>query len=93
MLLFVIPCGDAACNDKCTSTEAHDCGDEDQNHENKCSPFCICDCCSQNIQVLTEFNSIFDTINYSESVLNQTLLLFLPDFFEVKWQPPKLVEF
>lgn len=64
--------------------------DNDQNHEDACSPFCICSCCA-GFSVVAKLPAALPTLiahqpTYSSYISDRLFSIALPI-----WQPPQLV--
>ena len=94
LLLALLPCGDEV---ECMDEERYETAFNDntrQDHENHseiCSPFCICACCGQVLNVLT---TPYFALKPHFSVSSHTAFYKDP-YFEIIpiaiWQPPKLI--
>ena len=63
--------------------------DHQEGEQDFCSPFCICSCCSTQIQQPSYF--YFDARQEGASVLNGVLRqAFVKPFANTIWQPPKI---
>lgn len=95
LALSVLPCGDAkamAINVKEQITrDSHNAADDhEDNHQDNCSPLCICSCCSVasvfNPLISVEVNPIENHISHASRYSGALISISLPI-----WQPPQLV--
>lgn len=94
LVLSAVPCSDAHndCNDSKVKTELTKDHDHQEDHDDNCSPFCTCACCSVSAitmdfspyQVKTNF--VFASVQ-KVSIRNSS---FVSNFFGNIWQPPKI---
>lgn len=73
-----------------TATEHHN---EDKEHKELCSPFCICSCCGNHISASKILNTSYEISFIHLENYNPTSYTFnLNSKFEVSiWQPPQIV--
>jgi hypothetical protein len=81
-----MPCKD---NDAC-NTALHDNDHDENDHQESCSPFCMCSCCGQ-FYTQAYMSYTFELKECAAS--NQSTAIAISNFLKVYfviWQPPKL---
>jgi len=95
MVLSCLPCSDAAIDPEHTKSVSQNQTDKhDDNHNDLCSPFCICNCCG--VQILN-FTPVFSFVIYDipagftpkQEIAYKSQ--FASMFSGSIWQPPQIV--
>lgn len=92
LILMVLPCNDAHAQSGTILETQFAQLQNDQHHEDFCTPFCICSCCTTPI-ILAQAAIIFE-VSYFENYQSQTTSFYksiTSAFFGSIWQPPQLV--
>jgi len=92
LILMVLPCNDAHAQTKDVSQTQFSQVQADQHHEDFCTPFCICSCCTTPI-IVTQPAVIFE-VSYYENFQTRTISFYksiISNFYGSIWQPPQLV--
>ncbi|MCE7068516.1 DUF6660 family protein [Dyadobacter sp. CY326] len=94
LTLALLPCGDKV---ECIDNERYETTFNDNDHPDhdghaeNCSPFCICACCGQMLNIFTAYH--FDIKPTFAAVTSRSL--YADPYFKIIpqsiWQPPKLV--
>ena len=95
LVLSVVPCSDVHnnCNDKKATTELTQNHDHQQDQDDNCSPFCICNCC-QTAMTLNFTNTTFKIKNLFVEIdvkIANRNFSFISNFYGNIWQPPKIL--
>lgn len=90
-----MPCTDANTCDtdfhsETTQTEHHN---HNEDHNDSCSPFCVCACCGSVVGFVLTSNKV--AFNATEKINNPALIsnydsIFNSAYFYSFWQPPKI---
>jgi len=93
LALSVMPCSDASndCRSKTEVAERADAHSHKSDHNDTCSPFCICSCCN------TPVNITFDSFSIKVNKPVATSLkipvfnfFFASNYYGSIWKPPKI---
>lgn len=93
MVLFSLPCSDASnlCEDTAPKIETAQTHDHNQDSNDKCSPFCYCNCCS--ISIATYHFKTFEIERPRPAFIDKKITLrdfTLISFYSGSiWHPPK----
>ena len=94
LLLALLPCGDRLeCNDSDSrSTSISETQHDEHQHETEiCSPFCICACCGQLVNIPSTTSFLVKAILTKTQLQPSHREKFLTEPYYAIWQPPKLV--
>ena len=92
LVLMVLPCNDAHATTEIFSKTHFSQVTQDEHHEDFCTPFCICSCCTTPI-IVAQPAIIFE-VSYFENFQTQTTSFYksiTSNFYGSIWQPPQLV--
>jgi hypothetical protein len=94
LMLALLPCGDEV---ECVDSDRYEISFTNNNHQDhanhaeNCSPFCICACCGQVLNVASAYH--FNV--KPRTPIGRNLISYSDPYFEIIpqsiWQPPKLV--
>ena len=92
MALFTVPCSDAknSCKDDkpVAKEQTHS---HNRDHDDNCTPFCLCTCCSVSIDTFVfiphKFNIPIQTFSTKKTAIRD--ILFTSNYLSNIWQPPK----
>ncbi|HEY8401156.1 MAG TPA: DUF6660 family protein [Cytophagaceae bacterium] len=90
VFLFILPCTDGAEKDAhITFSQALE-GNHEHDHEDTCSPFCVCNCCGP--VVLFQFQGVNAEITPLPFTKHNEFYSYkeTPSVYLPIWQPPKL---
>jgi hypothetical protein len=61
-------------------------------HNDLCSPFCTCNCCSSQILVYSDIQSLFFPLQFEEIKMISSFYktIFTSNFYGSIWQPPQI---
>lgn len=91
LALPVLPCADdgADADKSKTGIVKQNTHQEEQEHDDACSPFCHCTCCAG-----FSINHLFDAVSSLVIIDNKSYTSYLPDnliaYSPPVWQPPQL---
>ncbi|MEZ0005863.1 hypothetical protein ABH942_001220 [Flavobacterium sp. 28YEA47A] len=91
LVLMILPCNDVHAQLQTTSSTQISQFQNEQHHEDFCSPFCICACCTTPIVMQSAI--VFEVPHFDNSY-TKTPSFYKPvisSFFGSIWQPPQLV--
>ncbi|MGL4631961.1 MAG: DUF6660 family protein [Leadbetterella sp.] len=97
LALSLVPCSDVhnECSDKRETTKLADQHNHENDSDDMCSPFCICNCCGISMLVL-EVTPLFNIRNITFKISQKIPIhsfSFVSSFFGSFWQPPKINDF
>ena len=87
--ISVMPCNDVHDGAKKAVTTFTEAQDHHENHNDICSPFCICSCC-QGFVALTPFHPVTISETILVSNFSHYSKKFISSAFASIWKPPKL---
>lgn len=90
LVLMVLPCNDAHAQTETVSHTQLSQIHNDEHHEDFCTPFCICACCTTPIivQSATVFEVPYFDISYTKT--QSFYKSITSNFYGSIWQPPQL---
>lgn len=91
LILMVLPCNDAHAQTETIFQTQSSQVSQDEHHEDFCTPFCICSCCTTPIivQSMTVFEVSYFDNHFSK--ISSFYKSITSNFFGSIWQPPQLV--
>ncbi|RKS25734.1 hypothetical protein CLV94_0778 [Flavobacterium endophyticum] len=91
LVLMVLPCNDAHAHPESAVLSHVSQLQNEQHHEDFCTPFCICACCTT--PIIMQSVAVFE-VPYFENSYTKTPSFYksiASSFFGSIWQPPQLV--
>ncbi|WP_296146524.1 DUF6660 family protein [uncultured Flavobacterium sp.] len=91
LILMVLPCNDAHAQTKDVSQTQFPQVSQAEHHEDFCTPFCICSCCTT--PIIVQSMTVFE-VSYFENHFSKTSSFYksiISNFYGSIWQPPQLV--
>lgn len=91
LVLMVLPCNDVHAHAESATLQQFSQLQNEQHHEDFCTPFCICACCTT--PIIMQSALVFEVPNF-ENVYVKTPSFYkstVSSFFGSIWQPPQLV--
>ncbi|TPD65707.1 DUF6660 family protein [Flavobacterium microcysteis] len=92
LVLMILPCNDVHAQPQTVSHTQISQLENEQHHEDFCTPFCICACCTTPIIIHSAI--VFDMAPHFDNSYTKTPSFYKPvtsSFFGSIWQPPQLV--
>lgn len=91
LVLMVLPCNDVHAQTLLTSKMQFSQVQNGEHHEDFCTPFCICSCCTT--PIIIQSNTYFE-VSYFENFQTKVPVFYksiTSNFFGSIWQPPQIV--
>src|SRR5690606_11468758 len=92
LVLMIMPCNDVHAQTQTVFSTQTSQVQNEQHHDDFCTPFCICSCCTNPIIIHSAI--VFDMVPHFENSYTKTPSFYKPavsSFFGSIWQPPQLV--
>ena len=91
LILMILPCNDAHAQTETVFETQFSQVSQAEHHEDFCTPFCICSCCTT--PIIVQSMTVFE-VSYFENQFTQLPSFYksiISNFYGSIWQPPQLV--
>ncbi len=96
--LLILPCLPCADEDDCAKEEKTSIylhlkkeKENNENHKEKCTPFCHCVCCNSTVLLHTNLEQKFTILHLPTIKFSTVEIKFKSTNFNIIWQPPKFL--